>query len=307
MLIIMVSFKKFMVVWCATIIAVSAFAVGAGTLPNRPSTAKEKEGAHFSVHWMGFIPEYSNQYPEYYACINDLLSDTLYFPIALKLVNQENSSFYFRVVQNQTSPAGWTLATNTLGLINKDETRLFTYSAFRTKPASIPEGRLTETISLAVQAYYDSLYTQFYSEDSFAVTYNFLDRTAGAWVTLDIDNFDDGTTHDWGGYICGVTSELYRSFPYSFSSGDNVHKSFTIPDSFSEAYLLCAIRFPPSSQGRYDVLLNGVKCFQSDVDIAPFTWYQVAIPLPTNQTTEVRFMFYYSWSGYVDDAYVVAK
>jgi len=188
-------FKGFAAIYLAMVISVSAFVVVAA--PRLQTKSEIASSHHFSVRWMGFVPlTYSDQYPEYYVCINDLACETLYLPIALKLVNQENSSFYFRVVQNQTTPAGWTLATNTLGLINKDETRLFTYSALRTKPASIPEGRLTETISLAVQAYYDELYTNFYSEDSFAVTYNFLDRTAGVWTTLDTDNFDDGTTHD---------------------------------------------------------------------------------------------------------------
>ena len=311
----MASFKKFMVVWCATIIAVSAFAVGAGTLPNRPSTIMEKERAHFSVHWMGFIPDYSDQYPEYYACINDLLSDTLYFPIALKLVNQENSSLYFRIVQNQTPPSGWTLPVSEYGLISKDETRFLTYNTFRDKPASIPEGRLTETISLAVQAYYDSLYTQFYSQDSFTVTYNLLDRTAVVWTVLDTDNFDDGSAHEWtGGNGAGVSGELYRSFPYSFKAwhdwggyGSYGSKSFNISVVYSEAYLILAIKSPGGTPIS-SIAIDGVTCFIPDVSPAAGVWNQIAMPIPIGQVSTLTIAGHWAPINlFFEDVYIIAK
>lgn len=313
----MIGFKIFIAIYLLIVVTISALA--AVTLPRTISVDVSKKtsltGKHFSVHWLGYIPDYNNTYPEYYVCINDLLCETLYMPIAMKIVNQENSSFYFRVMQNQTPPAGWTLAPNTLGLVNKDETRLFTYSAFRTKPASIPNGRLTETIYLVVQAYYDSLYTQFYSQDSFTVTYNFLDRNAGTWTVLDTDNFDDGTTHGWGGSGCRIAGELYRSFPYSLVNGGLYYyepiyavKSFNISVAYSEAYVILAVKSPDSGVASIDI--NGVTCFVPDVGVNPGAWYQVAVPIPVGQTSELLIRGG-QWADhtrmYIDDVYVIAK
>ncbi len=312
-------FKGFAAIYLAIVISVSAFViVAAPRLQTKNDIALSN---HFSVQWMGFVPTYSSQYPEYYVCINNLATDPLTLQIALQIKNQENRSFYFRIEQNQTPPSGWSLFSYTIGLINKDETKTFTYSALRTKPASISQGKLTETISLVVKAYYDSLYTQFYSEDSFSVTFNFLDKTAGVWTTLYIDNFDDGTAHQWTGYSAsGVSTDYYRSFQYSLktsatTAGGTIEgwlkKSFDISGAFSEAFLIYAIRSSnwASSNG---VQLDGVKYFEPDVAPSANTWYQVAIKLPTSKITEVKIYTFYlsgygSCSSYIDDVYVVAK
>jgi hypothetical protein len=215
-------------------------------------------------------------------------------------------------VQNQTPPSDWTLPVSEIGLVSKDETRFLTYNTFRAKPPSIPEGRLTETISLAVQAYYDSLYTQFYSQDNFTVTYNLLDRTSGAWAVLDTDNFDDGTNNEWDGWWTGASGELYRSFPYSLRvGGDWDHyatcsKSFNISTVYSEAYLILAIKSPNSLPLRIDI--DGVTCFMPDVEPSPGVWWQVAIPIPVGQVSAVTIHgpANYGYYMFIDDVYVIA-
>ena len=62
------------------VVFVSVFAVvGTGWLRigNRGKVVSSGQN-HFSVRWMGFSPyDYSNEYPEYYICINNLADDVL--------------------------------------------------------------------------------------------------------------------------------------------------------------------------------------------------------------------------------------
>jgi hypothetical protein len=285
---------------------------------------------HFSVRWMGFTPDsnttwpivqpYSNNYSDYYICINDELYDKLNLPVSLRLVNQESSSFFFRVLQNTSSPAGWSTLLNEIGLVNKDETRFFTVTTERIKPSSIPEGALSETINLTVQAYYDSAYTQFYSQDDVPVTFHFIDRTASVWSTLSMDNFDTSAQSNWTGvgmsYITPVvTGESYRSYPNSLGIiptgftyrvngfGNNI----AINSSYTEAYIMASIKSngwstPPR------VTFNGTVYFEPDINPIQNSWYQLTFPLPVDQTTAVGLYFSeYTSYAYLDDVYVIAK
>lgn len=311
-------FKGFVAIYLAIVISVSTFVIFAA--PKLQTQNELVKSNHFSVRWMGFAPTYSSQYPEYYVCINNLANDPMILQIALQIKNQENRSFYFRIGADGTPPEGWSLPQYDIGLINKDETKTFTYSAFRTNPSSISQGRLTETISLVVKAFYDSSYIQLYSQDSFSVIYNFLDRTAPAWTTVYYDNFDDGQTHQWSSVytISGAeliaSTDYYRSFQYSLrlkaGNGEaGYKKSFDIAGTFSEAYVIYSVR--STSWTTKGVELDGVKYFEQDVAPSTNTWYQVAVKLPTGRITEVKIWTLAAPGGwcysYLDDVYVVAK
>jgi hypothetical protein len=293
-----------------------------------PMTSEAKP--HFSVKWMGFAPDrsttwpvaqpYNNSYSEYYVCINDVVSDKLYMPVSFRLVNQENSSFYFRISQNTSFPTGWSTPTNEIGLVNIDETRFFTVTTERIKPSSIPQGRLSENITLTVQAYYDSAYTQFYSQDNVPVTFNFIDRTAPAWSMLSTDNFDTSTQNQWtsltnyGGVA--VVGNIYRSYPNSLRLENWYYdggfgNTIAVNSSYTEAYIIASVKTytwlaPPS------VTFNGTIYFEPDVNPTQNSWYQLTIPLPVNQTTQVG-IYFVPWLyqnaayGYLDDVYVIAK
>lgn len=296
-------FKAFVAIYLSIITAVSTFVVFA--VPRLQTQNEVVSSNHLSVRWMGFAPSYSNQYPEYYTCINRL-ADPMTLPIAIKINNQENRSFYFKIAQSQAPPSGWSLWTYNIGFIDRDETREYVYEAFRGRPTSLPQGKLTETIDLAVKAYYDSAYTQFYSQDSFAVKFNFLDRTAAGWTTLYNDNFDDGKTHEWvstdGPY---ASSDYYRSFQYSLkSSGSYLGKSFGVYGAFSEAYIIYSVR-SNSWTSTWGIQYNGTQVYKPDLVPSTNTWYQIALSIPVGQTTEVTIDM--TGTSYLDDVYVIAK
>lgn len=259
-------FKTFMAIYLSIIVAISAFAVFA--LPKLQPKNEPVLSNHFSVRWLGFVPDYKNTYPDYYICINDLKDSVLQMHIAMKLENWENSSYYFSVGPQGIPPLGWTLDVMYLGEILIDQTVNFIYSNIsRLKPTSIPEGLLTESVELVVRAYRDSGYSDLYSEDSFNVTYHFIDKTSpGYFIT-----------------------------------------NFNINSSYTEAYLVFPIYLNGANTLTGDIYLDGELCFRFDTEPQPMsTWMQCAIPLPVNKTTNVVIYSGHGWSC-LDDAYVLAR
>jgi len=324
--------RTFKALLLSAAILISALMVGAVVLLNYRSPEQTNVKSGFSVRWMGFAPTYNNTYPEYYICINDLKSDTLVMNIALQIKNQEDRGYYFKIEKYVDPPTGWTVLPMTIGYVDGDETKAFTYSASRTKPTTISDGLPTENVSLVVKAYYDPSLTNLYSQDNFNVTFNFIDRLASGWTMIYRDNFDDGTTQGWsavGSWVQPpiVTDIYYRSFRYSLQlhSGENpawwtewaeagYSKSFIIGAGTQQAYLIYSIKstsWPTSVRIAFD----GVIVFQPDVQPNSNTWYQFTIPLPKSEipgmskTTMVEV-----WAtsasdayAYLDDVYVIVK
>jgi hypothetical protein len=299
----MLEFKKFLAIWFAAIIIVSALFIGWAEQSSRPNEATEVEGSHFSVVWNGFKPTYSNQYPDYYICINNLKDESLQMYIQLKIENYENTSFYFMIDKYTEPPTGWFVGPQQLGLVMiTDPIKTFVYSNInRTKPTAIPAGGLHESIELAVKAYYDSSYTQFYSQANFTVNFHFIDVTATVWSKVVYNNFDDGTAQGWSsGQVHWW--QYYRSWPCSYAQYSNVYKNWDLIGNYTEAYLVAAVY----TYGAYapTIYLDNQQCFQPDITPASGpSWYQIASPLPLNKVTNVKL----SGIQYLDDVYVVAK
>lgn len=296
----------------------------------RQNNSVEGEENHFSVRWMGFAPaDYSNQYPNYCIDINDLKDSTLKMQIALQLKNQESNPYYFLIDNYGLPPANWTITPYKIGLIGVGATSQFVYSNIsRTKPTSISMGLLTENASLVVKAYSDASYSNFYSQDNFNVTFNFIDRTAPVWSQLHHDNFDDATTQQWSAQgsnspSVSASTEYYRSFQYSLKLAQgryasNAHeaalkKSFSVSSSFTEAYLIFSIRSQSWAADQFKIVINGTTYFRSDIQPSTNRWYRFAIPLQTGKVSIVElwclpnttaWTYYYA---YLDDVYVIAR
>jgi hypothetical protein len=297
-------FKSFLVVYVSVMIAVSMIAVlGVSVLQSRNGKSETSLGTgHFSVVWKGFEPEYSDQFPDYYICINNLKDESLQMYSQLKIENYENVSLYFMINKYTEPPAGWFVGPQYFGLVAiTDPIKTFTYfNINRTKPAAIPQGSLHESVELAVKAYYDSSYTQFYSQANFTVNFHFIDVTATVWSKVVYDNFDDGTTQGWS-YVQIHQWQYYRSWPCSITPYYNYpFKSFDLIGNYTEAYLVAAVYTYATS---HEIYLDGQLCFAPDTTTGTYAWYQIAIPLPLNKATTVGL----AGVSYIDDVYVVAK
>jgi hypothetical protein len=214
-------------------------------------------------------------------------------------------SFYFMIDKYAEPPTGWFVGPQQLGLVMiTDPIKTFVYSNInRTKPTAIPAGGLHESVELAVKAYYDSSYTQFYSQANFTVNFHFIDVTATVWSKVVYNNFDDGTAQGWS-YGQVHWWQYYRSWPCSLTPSYNYpYKSFDLIGNYTEAYLVAAVYTYYASAPA--IFLDGQLCFQPDIPAGDYgyRWYQIAIPLPLNKATSVGI----AGCSYLDDVYVVAK
>jgi hypothetical protein len=330
----MLGFKKFVIIWFSVVILGTVLISGTlRMLYDRPETNGAKQYAtegdnHFSVRWLGFIPDYySDEYPDYYICINDLKEDVLTMHVAMKIENYENSSYYFSVEPSTSPPAGWTIATYQIGDIWIDEARTFVYSNInRSKPDVIPEGRKTESIELAIRAYRDPSYTDLYSQDNFIVNFHFIDKTSPEWTILSYENGEEAPFQGWAHYLgpSVASYKKYRSWPNSlefFNGG--AWKWFNTTGDFTEAYLILPIYL-----ARYQlvpgILYNGSpfpnwpaqfwrEVFRSDIEKnwEDSAWYSFTFPIPVNKVTQVyisqRFLSPPAEYIYIDEVYLIAK
>lgn len=300
-----------------TLVSVVLVSVLAGTIvalqnlqTETPSTQEDELSApeyvqesqnHFSVIYRGYLPGYNDSYPDYYICVNDLVGGLIETDIRIMIRNQEAYPYWFKVDAFEPPPPGWQISQK-LGVVGIDQTKQFLIKLNRTNPIPITEGRVTESINLAVKAYFYQNYTGFYDQDNFAVNFHFIDRTATVWSVLYYDNFDDGTNQGWSGF--GVGSNYYRSYPYSFAKGTGMaRKYFDIPSIYTEAYLILPMRLT-SPFHEPSVYFNQTLYFMPDkYDVPINEWYQLTVPLEIGKVTQV------SVDGFqcIDDVYVIAK
>jgi hypothetical protein len=317
----MIRFKTFMVVYLLAVVTVSIFTIVIlSRLSENRYIMTSLTVNHFSVRWMGFAPtDYSNQYPDYCICINNLKDDPLTMKIALRIKNQETNGYYFLIDQYATPPANWTINQYTIGYVAADATLDFIYSnPSRSKPTTIPEGILTESIELVVKAYYDSAYTSFYSQDNFTVTFQLIDRLSPVWGQLCYDDFEDGTTQQWAktgsASWAALSTTYYRSFQHSFQLKEtsvyySYHvgytKAFNISSCYNSSFLTFSIRSARWDDPKIDV--NGTTYFKPDETLSTDTWYQFTVPIPAGI---VQVAIWVAWdldSAYLDDVYLIAK
>lgn len=312
-----------------TLVSVVLVSVLAGTIvalqlsptetpPTQEGTSTQQDGQksqnHFSVIYRGFVPDYNASYPDYYVCINDLAGEKMQLYVWLEIKNQEADPYYF-IIDSVGAPPEWETYQE-IGRIPVDGTRNVYTSLNRTRPTSIPEGLFTESIEIEVRAYFDQNYTEFYSSDSFTVTFHFIDRKSPTWNILYYDNFDNGTDQGW--WNGEASTKYYRSWRYSLETmasgpGWNLfpNKRFYIPNIYDEAYLIFSWRgsyYYPSNR-LVAIYLNGTIYFEPDFSpIGRGTlpqWYQSTLPLWVG-CTHVRIWFNGA-ASYMDDVYVIAR
>lgn len=321
---------RFISIWTIIFISISLLLVQFQIIQDTNSPASltlSPTKGHFSVRWMGFLPSYSSQYPDYCVCINNLAGDPWTMGIGFQIKNQEDKGYFFQIGPNSTPPAGWVLQTYNLSFIAIDQALTFTYNASRSKIASITQGESVELIPMVVKAFNDSVLTQLYSQDSFNITFRFIDYASTYWSTLYHDSFDDKTTQGWAanggaGPTISASNDYYRSYPYSLKINPNTYysglwydvalrKSVVVPSGYSVAYLIFSIRSTnyPTNGIR---IHYGTQYFGTSSSPQTNSWYQFAMPIPIGQTTTVDIYAAYGQSSpqqfaYFDDVYVIAK
>jgi len=252
------------------------------------------------------------------------LPDPAILGITVRYFNYDDSGLYMQITGSAT---GYTFTPVNLGLLASGANAYQNLDAFasRAKPtvAQLPNGEMSENITLTLKAYTDASYTTLKWTFNRSVTVIWLNSADAAFTVDMLDNFDDGLLHDWtvewmqgtptGGYpILAVVSDYVLSAPYSARmygragvAGDweacRIKKSVTTPAK-TECYAIFDIRltkdtwwFAKNLQVRKDAVTQiflGRAQDNTDTDYVPVNkWIRAIIPL-TPSTTFLLDLYY---------------
>jgi len=245
------------------------------------------------------------------------LPDPMSIVIPICITNNEDITLYFRAVIANAG-AEWRISSVNLGSVGAGNSACFLARFLRYKPSLI-DGEYDEIITLRIEAYTDSGYTELYGYQEVQITIHYIDHYDPAWTIIDEDNFDEGTREDWKhgsgaidpniGSWCGlrITNKRYISPPYSLNanglgcSGAHEYKDFNTA-GYSKAYLIMHIWAYSSEVAiavNYDLKVPGLMPKPTQ------RWVRYVIPLPI--ATPVRVQVQMTSDGYIDDVFVIGK
>jgi len=225
----------------------------------------------------------------------------------------------------------------------------------------LPNGELEENITLTLKAYTDSGYSTLKWTYERIVTVHWINSADAAFTVDELDNFDDGTVQGWAvanelGNVSpyptiGVATDYVLSTSYSckmrqgwaadttadYQVRGRLYKSFTTPNK-DVVYAIIDFRFGKWSYLSGDAYpYTKYQCKQSGTTILVYLgrpydasatdyvpvnkWMRVVVPLPKNQTVEIRIVtdwcskhgssiaigFRHGIDTYIDDFKIISK
>jgi len=258
--------------------------------------------------------------PDLYYDIEGLAAPiTVNIPVGI--TNNEAFDLYFRILI-KNPPAAWSNTSKDLGAISAGASAFKVFDPTRDLP-TLTDGEFDETLTLRIEAYKDSGYTDLYGYAELETTIHFFDSLDAAWTMVDRDTFDDGTVEDWS-YEDGVTADPstwgygpvyvsdihYISAPYGLRNGSDpdktLYKDYTV-GAYSKARIV--IHYWLESGTAIAIKIGNKLIVPAAIgDIMPKgTWVRVAYALPVNATTRVRVQINTSGDGWLDEIRVIAK
>jgi len=207
--------------------------------------------------------------------------------------------------------------------------------ASKAKPSAgdLPNGEMTETITLTLKAYTDVGYTDLKWTYNRNVTVHWINSLDPAW-TLDVsNNFDDGTVQGWAfelekkghvsdGQTIGVATDYVLSTPYSLRARYDFYygplerrygfsKNFTTPDR-DKVFAIINARASSYQDTVYhtikyeevkkdsDVLIHLGKVYDSGefpVNVPGNKWLRIVVLLPKNTSLALKIIVDINSSG----------
>jgi hypothetical protein len=227
------------------------------------------------------------------------IPDPVRHTFKLRILNQSNTTLYFKIICNVSNWSLQTPSDGKLGSIGSGGSNNFDIVITREKPS-------TETIDsgyFTIQAFTDSGYNNKVSEDNLNVTVYFEDLEN--WTDVIISDFNNGTSQGWTlstGFSVSNDKSVETggySIKSSGTSGSRtmyIEKQISIPNRNKvrlNFYLTCVISnsYTTAKTGYVDHL--SVKCDGNKVfEIAPIFW---GGSIPANTT------YTYGWSKFCCD------
>jgi len=243
------------------------------------------------------------------------LPDPITMGISFRYHNYDDVTLYFRI-KAEGNP-DWTFASPVnLGALGSGSDARYNWDNMGQRPN--PNAELEETITLTLEAYTDSEYTDLKWTYSRIVTIKFIKSDDGSWTVDVLNDFDDGTVQGWSYDLYkdallvsfDVASDYAISPPYSlklkYKSDDYnelmwgcIYKSFTTPNK-SEVFAIINVRMTSEESlraleiKRDDTILAllGDKTWAKGDVIPRDKWIRVVVPLPANTTLTFKIILY---------------
>jgi len=188
-------------------------------------------------------------------------SDPVVLVIKIKIQNLGSVTGYFKLVVPEDSPwkFGTDLATasneKTLGGIDAQSSKEFTIKLVRAKPTS----EMDETLTVEIQAYSDSNYTDYMGSEMFDIYVHFVDLPN--WNIVDYTNFDDNDWNGWTSTNLSLASD--RSVQPGYSAKFHMGLSDTLVTSTGS---LVKTISTANATGASRVLLRVMFCYHLQVN-----------------------------------------
>ena len=258
--------------------------------------------------------------PDIYFAVTNL-PDPFTIDIPIGITNNETITLYFQATL-VNPPTGWGNYPQNLGGVGAGASGYFTFSPTRSQP-TLTNGEFTEQITIRINAYTDSGYTNLYGYQDLLSNITFIDYLDPTWTLLYNDNFDDGTNQNWVpvsgnidskytnyGGSGSVFSTRYISAPYSLefsggSTGRHLQKSFSI-GAYTKAFIIIHVY---KDLGYIAIAIGNTLVKPFAINEPNKTWMRYVFPLTTNATNVVKLASTTNALGgaLIDDIYIVAK
>jgi len=254
------------------------------------------------------------------------LPDPTTLGITIRYFNYDDVGLYMQITGSGT---GYTFTPANLGLLGTGANAYKNLDNFasRTKPtvAQLPNGEMSENITLTLKGYTDAGYTNLKWTFNRVVTVIWINSTDASFTVNEVDNFDDGTVQGWAvvnesqsiSLSVAPQTDYVLSPPYSlrvtegssnigspcqnFQTRYRLYKSFTTPNK-DKVYAVMDIRIGRAVSGGEKYFKNYTLKKDSDVlvylgkaydtaasDYIPVAkWVRIVVPLPKNTTLELR-------------------
>jgi len=219
------------------------------------------------------------------------LPDPVIQGITIRYFNYDNVGLYMQITGSAT---GYTFTPVNLGLLATGANAYKNLDAFasRAKPtvAQLPNGEMSENITLTLKAYTDSGYTNLKWTFDRVVTVIWINSGDAAFTVDFLNNFDDGTVQGWAtkklsGFVTAVISV---AGDYVLSPACSLKDTAAISGWTNDTRWLKYIEI---INGTLDTIL--IHCGQLYDDVqanyVPIDrWIRLVVPLPPNQTLELQ-------------------
>jgi len=254
---------------------------------------------------------------------NDIFNmpDPVLLDLTVRIYNYDEVGLYMRV---DGYDSAWAFSDNKLGLLGSASNMQRCLDQFGSRAR--PNAETSESVTVRLRAYTDSGYTNLKWTFERTVDIMFIKSNDGSWTQDFLNNFDDGTVQGWAHAIeekCyqksfGVVSDYVLSPPYSLcahregtGTGHNrsrFYKSFVTPNK-NKVFTIIDARFDNdvfNTGGlrrnvyveiqRDDTLILhlGIQYAEAPLSIQGFPnerWLRFIVPLPKNETIEVRLVY----------------